>query len=79
MSPETALLSETWQLFKNYVHIKERLETAEALLELFEEHIGLGDLEVYKNEFDRSMKAAIISKYKEFDDDEDDDFDDPWG
>lgn len=65
MSPEVALLSETWQLFKNYVHAKERVEIAEALLELFEEHIDISDLDTWKNEFDRSMKAAIHSRYQD--------------
>lgn len=73
MSPEVALLSETWQLFKNNVHIKERIEMAEALLELFEEHIDISDLETWKNEFDKSMKVAIRSRYEdELDEDEDD-------
>ena len=65
MSPEVALLSETWQLFKNNVHIKERTEMAEALLELFEEHIDISDLETWKNEFDKSMKVAIRSRYED--------------
>jgi len=65
MSPEVALLSETWQLFKNHVHIKERIEMAEALLELFEEHIDISDLDAWKNEFDKSMKVAIRSRYEE--------------
>ena len=73
MSPEVALLSETWQLFKNSVHVKERIEMAEALLELFEEHIDISDLETWKNEFDKSMKVAIRSRYEdELEDDEDD-------
>lgn len=63
MSPEVALLSETWQLFKNHVHLKERIEMAEALLELFEEHVDLSDLDTWKNEFDRSMKAAVLSHF----------------
>jgi hypothetical protein len=73
MSPEVALLSETWQLFKNNVHIKERIEMAEALLELFEEHIDISDLETWKNEFDRHMKVAIRSRYEdELEEDADD-------
>jgi hypothetical protein len=72
MSPEVALLSETWQLFKNYVHNNERIEMAEALLELFEEHIDISDLETWKNEFDKSMKVAIRSRYDDELDEEDD-------
>ena len=55
------------------MHIKERIEMAEALLELFEEHIDISDLETWKNEFDKSMKVAIRSRYEdELEDDEDD-------
>lgn len=72
MSPEVALLSETWQLFKNNVHIKERVEMADALLDLFEEHIDISELETWKNEFDKSMKVAIRSRYEDGLDEEDD-------
>ena len=74
MSPEVALLSETWQLFKNSVHISERVEMAEALLDLFDEHLDLVDLDTWKNEFDRSMKVAIRTRYEDELDDEDDDW-----
>jgi hypothetical protein len=70
MSPEAALLQETWTLVKTHIHSRERGEIAEALLELFDDHIGLGDLEVYRNEFDRSMKSAIISYLGEDDPDD---------
>ena len=74
MSPEVALLQETWQLFKNSVHISERVEMAEALLDLFDEHLDLVDLDTWKNEFDRSMKVAIRTRYEDELDDEDDDW-----
>lgn len=76
MSPEVALLSETWQLFKNNIHIKERIEMAEALLELFEDHIDISELDTWKNEFDKSMKVAIRAKYE--DEDDFDDIEDGW-
>jgi hypothetical protein len=78
MSPEVSLLSETWQMFKTYVHAKEREEMAEALLDLFEEHIDVSDLETWKNEFDSSMKAAIRNKYEDEYDEDADDLDDEW-
>lgn len=74
MSPEVALLSETWQLFKNSVHISERVEMADALLDLFDEHLDLVDLETWKHEFDKSMKVAIRARYEDELDDEDDDW-----
>lgn len=74
MSPEVALLSETWQLFKNHIHVKERIEMAESLLELFEEHIDIDDLDAWKNEFDRSMKVAIRSRYEDVTEDDSEDW-----
>lgn len=72
MSPEVALLAETWQLVKSHIHAKERLEIAEAMLQIFEEHVDISELEVYKNELDSVMKAAILSHYgDELDDEED--------
>lgn len=71
MSPEVSLLSEVWQMVKNHIHTKERLDVAEDMLRIFDEHVDLSDLEVYKNEFDRNMKAAILAHYGE-DDPEDD-------
>jgi hypothetical protein len=41
---------------------------------MFEEHIDMSDIEENAHEFDKVMKAAIISFYDEgFDEDEDDD------
>lgn len=77
MSPEVALLSETWQLFKNNIHVKERVEMAEALLELFEDHIDISELETWKNEFDSSMKVALRAKYED-ELDEDEEEEDGW-
>jgi hypothetical protein len=75
MSPEVSLFLETWNLFINHVHIRERLSVAESMLEIFEDHMDLSELELYKNEFDRPMKAAIVSKlHDELDDDAEDDW-----
>ena len=75
MSPEAALLQETWSLVKNHIHIRERPEVAESMLTLFDDLVGLGDLDVYANEFDRSMKAAIIAHYGDDYEEENDDED----
>lgn len=73
MSPEVSLFLETWNLFINQIHIRERLDFAEQMLEIFEDHMDLSELEVYKNEFDRAMKAAIVSRLHDDElDDEDD-------
>jgi hypothetical protein len=78
MSPEVSLFHDVWEIVKNHIHIKERVETAESLLTAFEDHIDLADLEFHKNEFDKWVKAAIISKYEDELDDEDDEDGDEW-
>ena len=60
MSPEIALLSETWELVKTHVNTKDRLHVAETMLRLFEENIDIGDIDIYKNEFDKVMKICMI-------------------
>lgn len=79
MSPELALLSETWDIVKTYIPRKERLEVAESLLKSFDEHSDLDGIEIHKNEFDSTMKAAILSHFDYlFDGETDDDEDDNW-
>ena len=73
MSPEIALLSETWELVKTHVNSKDRLHVAETMLRLFEENIDIQDIDIYKNEFDKVMKTAIVTYFDEGGDDEDDD------
>ena len=73
MSPEIALLSETWELVKTHVNTKDRLHVAETMLRLFEENIDIQDIDIYKNEFDKVMKTAIVTYFDEGVDDEDDD------
>jgi hypothetical protein len=77
MSPELSLFLETWNLFVNHVHVRERLDVAESLLEIFEDHVDLSELEIYKNEFDRTIKSVIASRNQE--DPDDDDEQDDWG
>ena len=64
MSPELALLSETWDIVKTYIPRKERLEVAESLLK----------------SFDSAMKAAIKSHFDYLldTDGEDDDYNTDW-
>jgi hypothetical protein len=76
MSPEVALLHEVWDSVRSHIAVKERLHEAERLLKIFEEHIDMDDLENNAHEFDKVMKAAIVSYYDEWDDDDDDDYSD---
>jgi len=72
MSPELALLDEVWDIVKSHVHEKERLDVCESIFRTFVEHIGIEDVEVYKNEFDSIMKAVIIAAAEEEEDEEED-------
>lgn len=76
MSPEVALLHEVWDSVRTHIAIKERLSEAERLLRMFEEHIDLSDIEENAHEFDKVMKAAIVSYYDEGyeEDDEQDEY-----
>jgi len=78
MSPEIALLNETWDLVKSHVSSKEKLEVAETLLRLFEENIDISEIHIHSNEFDKVMKTAIVSYFDEGVEDEDDDYDDDY-
>jgi len=75
MSPEIALLNEVWEKVKDYIPKKERVVTAEAVLQTFEDHVDMAEIELYKNEFDSSMKAAILSNLDLEDEDE---FEEDW-
>lgn len=71
MSPEVALLEELWASLKPYIQKKDRLEAAETIVRTFDEHLSIDDIDVYKNEFDSAMKAAIVSHFDYLDDDDD--------
>ena len=73
MSPEVALLHEAWDSVRTHIAVKERLHEAERLLRIFEEHIDMGDLQQNAHEFDKVMKAAIVTYYEDDFDDEDED------
>ena len=63
MSPEVALLSETWEIVKGQIARKEQIHVADALVRSFEEHLGIEDVQDHLNEFDRVMRAAIVSYF----------------
>ncbi len=71
MSPEVALLLEAWDIVKGQIAKKEQLQIAESLVRSFEDHIGIDDVEDHLNEFDRVMKAALVSHFGLGDDDQD--------
>ena len=79
MSPEVALLSEVWETVKGHLPQREKLQIAESLLRSFDENVDMSELDDYVNEFDKVMKAAIISYYDDGYDEEDDYDDDDWG
>lgn len=77
MSPEVALLHDVWDTVKSHVSKNASVELAEALLRCFEDNVDIEDVVDDANEFDKVMKAAIISYFEEFDD-EDSDIEDEW-
>jgi hypothetical protein len=80
MSPEVALLYETWDRIKTYVPKKDRVEVAEELLRTFDDNVDISEAEEHYNTFDTVMKAAIVSHFEIglAAEDDDDEFDD-WG
>lgn len=75
MSPEVALLNELWTAVASHVHEKERFELCEQIVTMFEDTVGLDDLDVYKNEFDSIMKEVIIARSEDEEVDEEEDWD----
>lgn len=72
MNPEVELLNETWDIVKDHIPRKERVTVAEELLRSFDAHMDMSEIDVYKNEFDTSMKAAILAVAGEEEIDHDD-------
>ena len=71
MSPEVALLIDTWDCVKSFIPAKERLHVAENLVRTFEDNVSISEAEDHLNEFDTVMKAAIVSHFEIGLDDED--------
>lgn len=71
MNPDISLLLELWDGMKTYIPVKDRIQAAEHLVSLTDEHLDLAELEDYLEMFDAVMKAAIKSHYGYEDDDED--------
>lgn len=78
MNPELVLLVEVWDKFKTHIPKKDKLDVAESLVRLFDEHVDIMDAEHELNELDASLKAAVVSHFDlgfaEEDDDEYDEY-----
>ena len=77
MSPEVALLHEVWATVKLHAPKNASVELAESLLRCFDDGSDIEDIVTDANEFDKIMKAAIVSHFG-YDDDDADDADDEW-
>ncbi len=77
MSPEVALLHEVWSTVKLHAPKNASVELAEALLRCFDDGSDIEDIVTDANEFDKIMKAAIVSHFG-YDDDDTDDTEDEW-
>jgi len=78
MSPEVALLHEVWITVKLHAPKNASVELAEALLRCFDDGSDIEDIVTDANEFDKIMKAAIVSHFGYDDDDDTDDTEDEW-
>jgi hypothetical protein len=78
MSPEVALLHEVWTTVKLHAPKNASVELAESLLRCFDDGSDIEDIVDDANEFDKIMKAAIVSHYGYDDDDDTDDTDYEW-
>jgi hypothetical protein len=77
MSPEVALLHDVWTTVKLHAPKNASVELAESLLRCFDDGSDIEDIVTDANEFDKIMKAAIVSHFG-YDDDDADDADDEW-
>jgi hypothetical protein len=75
MSPEVALLLETWDSIKSYIPKKERLNIAEVLVRTFDDNVDISEVEDNIMEFDSVMKAALVSHFDLLEDNDDEDED----
>lgn len=76
MSPEVVLLGEVWDSVKAFIPRKERLQAAETLVRLFDDNVDISDVESFVNEYDSTLKTAVVSHFDLLLEDEDEDEDD---
>jgi hypothetical protein len=74
MNPEIELLNEVWDIVREHVAKKDRVLVAEEILRSFDAHMDMSEIDLYKNDFDTSMKAALLA----FTGDEESELDDDW-
>jgi hypothetical protein len=77
MQPDVDLITELWARLKPFVPQKERLDVADAIVAVFDEHGYADGLEEAVDTLDRPLGAAVKSLYgvDEYEEDEDDDYD----
>lgn len=73
---ENELLIELWSRLKPLIPQKDRLDAADKLVAVFDEHGMIVDTDALSVEFDKELKAAFVSVYGIDDDEEDED--DEW-
>jgi len=77
MSPEIELLYEVWDKVKAYVPKKDKIHIAEELVRVFDNTVGLDEIESELNSFDSVIKAALMS-HLDLGYEEDDEEDEYW-
>lgn len=79
MNHDINFLHELWDSVKHFVPKKDKLQTAEVLVRLFDDNADIGEIEENINDFDGIMRAAIVSHFEISSHDEDEDEDDNEG
>lgn len=73
MTRDTALINELWSIVKPSIPAKERLQTADAIVELFDEY-GMAEGLQHETDLDNDLKIAAGSLYGL----EDEEVEDEW-
>ena len=61
MNTDVAFLHDLWEGLKPFIAKKERLSAAEALVREFDDNLDISSAEDNIEEFDATLKAALIS------------------
>ena len=70
------LIVDLWSRLKSHVPVKERLEVADLIVNVFNDH-GMADGLEEEEGLDKELKAAVKSYYSDDDEDDEED-DDPY-
>lgn len=73
MNPDINFLVEMWDSVKTYIPKKDRIQAAEHLVTVCDEHLDISESADYLDMFDSIMKSAIKGHFS-FDEEDDEDW-----